>query len=260
MPGSFRRIAIAAGLLVFGACSIATAQISLGIGNPAHREAETRILRRLESRDSFIFKDMPLTKFVQLLRDRFGINVVIDQKALEDFGIDMATPVSMHLLEATLESSLNLVLKSLELTWTIQHESLLITTPEKVEADLDTRVYPVRDLVLIERERTVDADFESLIAMITSTIQPDSWDEVGGPGAIERDLGSLSLVVSQTWHVHRQIEPLLATLRTARDIQGIAPARASSQPAASTTSQPRPPRRYHSSANSGWQLPRVYDN
>ena len=29
------------------------------------------------------------------------------------------------------------------------------------------------------------ADFDSLIDLITSTIAPDSWDEVGGPGAIE---------------------------------------------------------------------------
>ncbi len=29
------------------------------------------------------------------------------------------------------------------------------------------------------------ADFDTLIQLITSTIKPDSWDEVGGPGAIE---------------------------------------------------------------------------
>ena len=29
------------------------------------------------------------------------------------------------------------------------------------------------------------ADFDSLIEMITSTVSPDSWEEVGGPGAIE---------------------------------------------------------------------------
>ncbi|MDA1051759.1 MAG: DUF1598 domain-containing protein [Planctomycetota bacterium] len=29
------------------------------------------------------------------------------------------------------------------------------------------------------------ADFDTLIDLITSTIKPDSWDEVGGPGAIE---------------------------------------------------------------------------
>src|SRR5213079_3400219 len=29
------------------------------------------------------------------------------------------------------------------------------------------------------------ADFTSLIELITSTLKPDSWDDVGGPGAID---------------------------------------------------------------------------
>src|SRR5438309_3425069 len=30
------------------------------------------------------------------------------------------------------------------------------------------------------------ADFDSLIELITSTLKPDSWDDVGGPGAIDQ--------------------------------------------------------------------------
>lgn len=35
------------------------------------------------------------------------------------------------------------------------------------------------------------ADFESLIELITSTIEPDSWEEVGGPGAIQEFEGGV---------------------------------------------------------------------
>jgi hypothetical protein len=35
------------------------------------------------------------------------------------------------------------------------------------------------------------ADFDSLIELITSTIAPDSWDEVGGPGAIQEFPGGV---------------------------------------------------------------------
>ncbi len=255
MSSSFRRIVIAAGLLVFGACPMASAQISLGIGNPAQREAEARILRQLESRDSFDLKDVPLDNFVVTLRARFGINVHIDQRALEDFAIDTATPVSVQLRDATLESCLHLAFQPLDLTWTIRHETLVITTTDDAEYRLDTRVYPVRDLVLFEFEHAVNVDFDSLIEVITSTIQPDSWDEVGGPGAIESDLGSLSLVISQTWHVHRQIEPLLTTLRAARDKQGIAPV----QIKANALGAAKPSRQYRAAATSLWQRPRVYE-
>ena len=55
------------------------------------------------------------------------------------------------------------------------------------------------------------ADFDSLIDLITSTIVPTSWDQVGGPGSIA-PFGT-SLVIAQTLDVHRKIEALLEELR-----------------------------------------------
>ena len=63
------------------------------------------------------------------------------------------------------------------------------------------------------------ADFDTLIELITTTIAPDSWDEVGGTGAVEPFPGNLSLVVSQTQDVHEQIEDLLDQLRELQDLQ-----------------------------------------
>ena len=63
------------------------------------------------------------------------------------------------------------------------------------------------------------ADFDSLIQLITTTISPNSWEEVGGPGAIQDFEGTLSLVVSQTQDVHDQIVDLLEQLRKLQDLQ-----------------------------------------
>lgn len=63
------------------------------------------------------------------------------------------------------------------------------------------------------------ADFDTLINLITSTIKPDTWDEVGGPGAIEPFPTNLSLVISQTQDVHEQIADLLEQLRRLQDLQ-----------------------------------------
>lgn len=63
------------------------------------------------------------------------------------------------------------------------------------------------------------ADFDTLIDLITSTVSPDTWDEVGGAGAIEPFPTTLSLVVSQTQEVHEQIAELLAQLRKLQDVQ-----------------------------------------
>jgi general secretion pathway protein D len=63
------------------------------------------------------------------------------------------------------------------------------------------------------------ADFDTLIELITSTIAPDSWDAVGGPGAVESFPTNLSLVISQTQDVHDQIADLLEQLRRLQDLQ-----------------------------------------
>jgi len=63
------------------------------------------------------------------------------------------------------------------------------------------------------------ADFDSLIELLTSTIQPTTWDEVGGPGSIAPFETNLSLVISQTQEVHEEIVDLLEQLRRLQDLQ-----------------------------------------
>lgn len=63
------------------------------------------------------------------------------------------------------------------------------------------------------------ADFDTLIELITSTIAPSTWDDVGGAGAIEPFPVNLSLVISQTQEVHEQIADLLDQLRRLQDLQ-----------------------------------------
>ena len=63
------------------------------------------------------------------------------------------------------------------------------------------------------------ADFDTLIDLITTTIAPQSWDTVGGPGSVEGFPTNLSLVVSQTQDVHEQIADLLDQLRRLQDLQ-----------------------------------------
>ncbi|NUQ62341.1 MAG: hypothetical protein HUU20_07625 [Pirellulales bacterium] len=63
------------------------------------------------------------------------------------------------------------------------------------------------------------ADFDSLIELITTTIAPTTWDEVGGPGSIAPFETNLSLVISQTQEVHEEIADLLEQLRRMQDLQ-----------------------------------------
>jgi general secretion pathway protein D len=64
-----------------------------------------------------------------------------------------------------------------------------------------------------------NADFDSLIELIHSTVAPTTWDEVGGPGSIAKFETNLSLVISQTQEVHEEIVDLLEQLRRMQDLQ-----------------------------------------
>ena len=66
---------------------------------------------------------------------------------------------------------------------------------------------------------TGQADFESLMTLITTTIQPDTWDELGGEGRVAEFETNMSLVVSQTQEVHEEIADLLEQLRRLQDLQ-----------------------------------------
>lgn len=63
------------------------------------------------------------------------------------------------------------------------------------------------------------ADFQSLIMLITETIAPTTWATVGGPGTVREFATNLSLVISQTQDVHDQIADLLDQLRRLQDLQ-----------------------------------------
>jgi hypothetical protein len=58
---------------------------------------------------------------------------------------------------------------------------------------------------------------DEIIELTISTIQPDSWDDVGGPGAIDAYNGLF--VVSQTAEVHKQVEHLFDMLRQAAGLE-----------------------------------------
>ena len=95
--------------------------------------------------------------------------------------------------------------------------------------------YPVADLVIsVPKKATLNisgkndglrpqpqpkADYASLIDLIQSTVEPDSWEHVGGQGFLRPYPNNLSLVVRQTPKVHEEIADLLEQLRRLQDIQ-----------------------------------------
>lgn len=68
-------------------------------------------------------------------------------------------------------------------------------------------------------ESITHADFSGLINLITTTVEPGTWDVDGGNGTIGTEENTLSLVIRQTSAVHEQIADLLKQLRKLQDLQ-----------------------------------------
>jgi hypothetical protein len=147
------------------------------------------------------------------LQDEYGIPVQIDKPALEEMGINANEPVHVDLRGISLRAALRLMLKPLQLTYIIEDEVLMITTPEEAESQLVICVYDVRDIV----DRVDDQSVEQLRDTIASCIATDTWTENGGGEADIRRLKPALLVISTTRAVHDEVRGLLATIRAMRE-------------------------------------------
>lgn len=185
----------------------------------APSQAEKKIVDALRRPVAVEFVDAPLTDVVDYLRNLVGIQVHFDKRALDDFGLGPDQwAVTVELNDTPLKTVLELMLPSRELAWTVHRGILIITTAEEAELKLSTKVYEVTDLVLCrDASGRVLADFDSLIETIAYSLDPASWDEVGGPGSIVPMTARNAhvLVISQTFCNHLKITDLLGRLRQA---------------------------------------------
>ena len=62
-------------------------------------------------------------------------------------------------------------------------------------------------------------NFDSLSGLITSTIEPTAWEEIGGQGSVRGHESTLSLVIRATQKTHDEIADLLEQLRRLQDLQ-----------------------------------------
>ena len=195
-------------------CATTTAPSYTPVDLAKHSEAETRIRAALKSPAQFEFVNTPLRGVVDYLKDRYHIEVQLDNKALADVGIAPDTPITQSVKDVSLRSALRLMLKEHGLTYVIAEEVLLITTPEDADNKLETKVYPVADLVVPPGATDAEeADFDSLIDLLKQNVRPTSWDDSGGVGSISPFGTNLSLVISQNQEVQDEISDVIDRLR-----------------------------------------------
>lgn len=178
---------------------------------------EARIESALEKKVKISLHETPLREFVSWLGETTGQLCLLNRRSLEDIGVAEDAPLTAEFPPISVRSALNLVLRDLGLTWTLRDGALVITSPEDEESRLQIEVFDVTDLVRpIPSDKPESSDPVDMIDLITSTVAPQSWDTVGGPGSIEAYRGGL--VVSQTRDVREQIRELLSQYREAKQL------------------------------------------
>ena len=63
------------------------------------------------------------------------------------------------------------------------------------------------------------ADFDSLMNLIQTTVEPDTWEALGGSSTMAPYPQNLSLIISTTSDVHDQIVDLIESLRSLQNLQ-----------------------------------------
>ncbi|MFG0266822.1 MAG: RNA polymerase sigma factor [Rhodopirellula sp. JB055] len=174
-------------------------------------EEETKLEELMDRKVSYNFVKTPLNDVVRAMSEDTNFPIFLDKFALEANGLSNDVPVDIAIQSVSFRSFLSLMLRPLGLTYQYKDEVLQITTLEAGDASLRQRLYFLEGTGLPR-----GGDF-STIEMITSTIEPDAWEQLGGYSTISsvnhsRE-GRPALLVSTTDEVHKEIEDLMRALR-----------------------------------------------
>ncbi len=113
-----------------------------------YNPTEEKIRSALSKPTTVEFLDLPLEDCITFLKEYHNINIWIDRATLTDEGVALDQPITLKLAGVTLRSVLKLLLEPAQLTYVIEDEVMKITTSTKAGEKLQTRVYPVGDLVI----------------------------------------------------------------------------------------------------------------
>jgi len=196
--------------------------------------AELAIRRALEQRINLVSNNLPLKTVIAQFAAKSGVPCVINERSLVANSLDSEMPVAFRSTPwENAGSALDRLLGPLDLAWVYSGSGIMITTKQDADTVSYVRVYPVADLVLpgngarrwdgvVSPPGSTIADFDPLIEIIFSTVQPMTWEPAGGPGNLKGFEASLALVCDQTRQVHDEIEVLLGVLRNSRAAQRVA--------------------------------------
>ena len=185
---------------------------ALSLTDSVQGDSARRLIEEaLKKETSIDIDDGTLLDAIRQLHETAGVNIAVDTRALEEEGVSTNARVSIRVAGVSLRSVLKLLLTEHNLAILIEDEVLKVTSKQRAEGRQTVVAYRVAEFV--DQGSDGQAGFDELITLITTVVEPDSWQEAGGKGSVAVNLPTGALVIRQSQDVHEQIQQLLSALR-----------------------------------------------
>lgn len=109
---------------------------------PSIQQVHTKFSQILNKPTTAQFVDTQLKDALKFLQEQHHINILIDEQSLSNESIATDTPINLQLSDVTLRSLLNLMLKPLKVTYSIENEVLMIKAASVEDNYLKGKVAP----------------------------------------------------------------------------------------------------------------------
>jgi hypothetical protein len=181
---------------------------------PVLSAKEVALIKALNSVMSVDFNETPLKTALEVLQDRTGQSIIVDQASLKDANTDYMDPVTLKVSKVQFRTILRKVLADNGLTYVIKEGALQVVTPGKAREMMTTRTYPIGDLVqpgsfglqfgpFVARAQMLN-NVQNLMLMIQNSVDPSIWQANGGSASMTFFQPGMALIIRAPTEFHYQ--------------------------------------------------------
>jgi hypothetical protein len=182
-------------------------------------EEELRVLQALAKPIPADFKSAKLQDVIEIISNATGRTINLDKSALEEGQVTYETPVTFSArTPVATRTLLRTVLNQVGLTYVVRDNVIQVTTPSRAKDMMVTKTYYIGDLVNATGlfggapqwgpaldQAQLAQNVNAVIEMITSSIDPMSWQGKGGFGSIGFNVPTMSLIIRQSAENHAML-------------------------------------------------------
>src|SRR5262249_8679414 len=158
---------------------------------PPLTKEEKAILKALDTVLDVDLKDVTFQEFLDMLKDKTGLETFVSKQAMSDAGVEYDTRIKVRGRAAT-RTLLRKVLADLGLTYVVKDATVQVTTVARAKEMLTTRSYYLGDLAAVvdlrwgpfASQALMAQNMINLVNLITQSVEPSSWQINGGAGTL----------------------------------------------------------------------------